>query len=227
MSHRPLKFTPPSRFPFNISIYFLPETPLNSYFREFRSRAGFSDAHCSTVTTLLTFFPPRREREMNIREIASRWEKTREPPKRGKGRFSSLGGKSRGGRRSRDSLSRKHAHWSRRITRLAVITRARALAKVGETYGTSFARPWLSRGRRITNWLSGWLVRAPGRDSLYGCVKPSVPATAMNQAPRFISSRVDVPRRPLPPPPPPHLSPPLRLFFPALSRNITRRVTDS
>lgn len=170
--------------------------------------------HYSTVTTLSNFLYPQWAAEMRI--LAKRERSS------GTGKAFLGPGKSRGGPTILGILFLvERKHWPRRITRSTVITCARALAKVGENYGTSFARPWLSRGRRITNWLSGWLVRAriqdrDGRDSLYGCVKPSV------RPPRWIKPPVFIPsRRTAVSPPPPVPSSVATLFLPSRKNNAT------
>lgn len=93
--------------------------------------------------------------------------------------------------------------------KILITVHARALAKVRENSGTSFARPWLLRGRHVT----GSRTRIQDQD---GTEIRSTAAWSRVQAcecdessPSFLSSRVDAqlsPHLPLPL----HLSPPSR-----------------
>lgn len=127
-------------FLFNVNLHLSeaspsPQASFNSYFRDFMFRAGFSNTHYSTVTTLSNFpFPQCEQRrcEFEIVQCASLRIESRE------GRFLDLGTSPETDNRGILFLENTDLG---EITRSAVITCARALAKVGENYGTSFARP--------------------------------------------------------------------------------------
>lgn len=118
-----------------------------------------------------------------------------------------------------------NAHWSRRITRSdnGPWTHARARVRSwrsGRSPEPRFARPWLSRGRRVTGWSARVRIQdRDRRDSFYGCVMPSA-ATTMNQPPLFFSSRCTIVS--LPPLPTSSCSLPLHLFLRPRRRNVTR-----
>lgn len=139
---------------------------------------------------------------MNIHEITQCFTKKKIKRPRStetKGRFLGLG---KSQRQLRILFLEKRALTSANHT--TVITFARALAKVGENYGTSFACPWLSHGRRITNQLGVWLARArsnsgSGRTRFALRLREAeCAASTMNQAPHFTPSR----RTAASPPPP-------------------------
>lgn len=155
----------PLYFLFNVNLHLSeapssPQASFNSYFRDFIFYVGFSNTHYSTVTTLPNFpFPQCEQRRYEFEIVQCLIEKRIEGIETREGRF--LDFRKVTETDNRGILFLENTDLSE-ITRSAVITCARALAKVGENYGTPFARPWLSRGRCITNWLV-WLARARSR----------------------------------------------------------------